>query len=242
MSVLDVRKHSKEKKKRRIDTIPRWFTIEVVILLFCFILITKALLHYNYEEATIQSWSEYNDISADSSNSISKQALWSMLTEVLKPSDKEGRKKSQASIYCNTLEKHLNNNTIILTSSQAAVIKEKLLKIQEILSGEMQTDYTRLSLDGKKIVFCLMGQIYEIYGLHLEGNTECTIVKVCDTSANTLYSNSAAESLPSIQWYALAAVIICIIVLFIICRLVARRNQLFHKEEIYDGFDKKKFA
>jgi uncharacterized membrane protein YidH (DUF202 family) len=242
MSVLNFRKHSNEKRKRRIDTIPPCFTIGVIIILLSFILIARGLLHYRYEEVTTPAWSGYNEISADSSISISKQALRSMLMEVLKPSDKEGRKKSQASIYFNTLEKYLNNNTIRLTGSQAAAIQEKLLKIQEILTGEMQTDYTLLSLDGRKIVFCLLGQIYEIYGLHMEGDAECTIINVSDSSANTLYSSNISEPLPEIQWYALVVLFICIIVLFIICFFVARRNRLFHKEETYDGFEKEKYA
>lgn len=242
MIVLNFKKYSKHKKKRRIDTIPLRFTIGVIIILLSFILIAKGLFYYSYEEAAIQTWSYNNDISADSSISITKQALQSMLMDVVKPTEKEGWKKSQAAIYCNTLDNYLNNHAVRLTGNQVAMIQEKLLKIQEILSGEMQTDYTKLSLDGRKIVFCLLGQIYEIYGLHLQGDMECKIVKVSDSSANILYSNSAAESMPKIQWYALAAMIIFNIVLLIICRLVARRNQLFHKEEIYDGFDKEKFA
>jgi hypothetical protein len=236
------KKRSKKTKILKKKTMPQVFMIGVFAILIAFILIAKGLVHNSYKEVSVLALSENYQITAQKGLSETEQGILALLKDVLKPADREGRKEMQSSVYYNTLEDFFCSEKVEISTDQAAAVNEKIMKINAILTEEGKTDYTRLSMDARNAVLYLLEQVYEGCGLKLSDNMEGTITKITDLSGNILYSQASREQQSGFQWDVMAVIIAFNVLLFIICRLIARKNQLFNKEESYDGFDEEKFA
>lgn len=236
---------SRSSKKRFYsnNTMPPFFTAVLFIILIGFILIAKVMMHSSLKEITIPALSEDIMISKDSGLNSKEEFVLALLKDVIQPSERESRieEKDANTVYYNTLKDYLAGDGEQLSEEQITSISGYIMSIKEILSSEGKFDYTRLSLDGKKVVFYLLGRIYKTCGLQLIGNVEENIETIQMHSGTILYRN-ADERQSKFQVDTLVIVMLFLFVLFISCLLLARKHQLFNKEEKYDGYDKERFA
>jgi hypothetical protein len=146
------------------------------------------------------------------------------------------------SIFYTTLQEYLSSSEVFLTSNQAIQIENNLIDLQEIMNSEGETEFTKMSLEGKKVAIFLAEQIYELCNLKLELNMEGNIEKISDNSGNIIYENGAPISQLGIQINLLIITLTSMATLISICIIIAKKNQLFMKEVGYDGFDEERFA
>jgi len=71
---------------------------------------------------------------------------------------------------------------------------------------------------------------------------EDNIETITQQSGIILYNNNLAGDQSNLQIDALIIILLLLVILFIICLLIARKHQLFNKEEKRDGFDEERFA
>ncbi|GEM_PF-6711113 len=242
--IVNYGKKIKEKKISQKSTMPPVLSVILVAVLICFIVIAKGLTRGDSAEATVPVLSA-GTLSNASEQIEPEQDVLTMLREVLHPSERvgqAGRKEKQATIYYEILKNYLSGDGIELTNQQAKMIDDNIVSIHEILTNEEKVDYTQLSYDGKRVVFYLLKQIYDICGLQLTGNMEDNIETITQQSGIILYNNNLAGDQSNLQIDALIIILLLLVILFIICLLIARKHQLFNKEEKRDGFDEERFA
>lgn len=236
--------YRKMKKKNRLlgnSTMPPLLSAALFIILIVFIITAKGLMYNSYKEAAAPVLAEDFSLTEENKLNKSEEIVLTMLKEVIQPAGRVGRMENSNSVYYNTLEKYLTGNGVELSNRQADTISGYITDIQEILYSEGIPDYTELSLDGRRVVFYLLGRIYKTCGLQLIGNGEGDIRTISLHSGKILYHNTE-EGQSEFQINTLAAVMLFLFVLFVSCVLFARKHQLFNKEENYDGYDKERFA
>jgi hypothetical protein len=226
----------------RKSIMPPVLTIGLLIVMTCFISIVRGVIHNSYEEVSIPALSSNYVISDNLEINTSEQAVLTMLSSVLSLSEQTEQMNYSNSLYYKTLQQFLSSEGVDLTTIQARNLKEKMIAMQEIINYEGQTNFTKMSLDGRSVFTYISQEIYEICGLDLVLDSEGMIEKITDQSGNILYIKAVTVSVEDFQIEALAITVSCIILLFSICYIISKKNQLFNKEVKYDGFDEERFA
>jgi hypothetical protein len=221
---------------------PPVLTIGLLIVMTCFISIVKGVIHNSHEEVSIPALSSNYVISDNVEINTSEQAILTMLSSVLTLSEQTEQRNDSNGLYYKTLQEFLSSEGVDLTTIQARNLKEKIIDMQEIINYEGQTDFSKMSLDGRSVITYISKEIYELCGLGLLLDGEGEIEKISDLSGNILYIKAVPASLNDFQIEALVITLSFIIILFSICYIISKKNQLFNKEVKYDGFDEERFA
>jgi hypothetical protein len=235
-------KHRKVAVRIKTGTMPSILTLGIVTFIVSFILISRWLFNTYQEEASIPAFSNNIVISDEMEFNKPEQNILSLLSSYSEISEYNSQVNSIDSIFYETLQEYLSRSEVLLTSDQALKIESNLIDLQEILISEGETDFTNMSLEGKKVAIYIAEQIYELCNLKLELNMEGNIEKISDNSGNTIYENAAPVSQLGIQINLLIITLTSMATLLSICIIIAKKNQLFMKEVRYDGFDEERFA
>jgi len=224
-------------------TMPPILTISILIVIVSFVMIARGFVHTNYEKASVPTLSSDTLINNDTELNTSEREILTMLSSVIKLPYQVNQGNMINSIYNTTLLEHLRSSDVYLTSTQAQHVKDKITDLQGIISFEENSDFSKMSLDGRKVIIYISEQIYELCGLKLVLNMEGVIEQISDLSGNIIYTNVAASAgQESFQVNALVITLLFISTLFGISIIIAKKNQLFIKEVACDEFDEERFA
>jgi hypothetical protein len=164
--------------------------------------------------------------------------------EVLKLIDKiklSGGKNNSEFTYKNYLKEYLQQD-IYLTSEVSAKLSEELLQLINLLEMENKTDLKTMSLDSRELGIHLLQDIYKTCGLKLYADYFGQVVKITDTKGNLLYQEKETTGQEQFRLKALLCILILLLTLFVICILLAKKNQLYRKEGTFDVQKKEGYA
>jgi hypothetical protein len=221
---------------------PPVLTYCILIFLVSFVVIARGAFATNSEENSIPTLSNTIIVSGETELNTSEREVLSLLSSVVKLPNQKEQGKTTNYIYYNTLQEYLGSSEVYLNTHQAELIKDEIATMHAIMSSEEVTDFTKLSLDGKKVFIYISEQIYELCGLKLVSNMDGDIEKISDSSGNVIYAKKVSASQVGFQVNVLIVTVTVMVTLLSICFTIAKKNQLFIKEVIYDGFDEERFA
>lgn len=145
-------------------------------------------------------------------------------------------------LYLMHLTDHFSATNVDLTSSRAYEAVNKIIDLNRIINLEEESNYQKMSLDGRELAIRLAEQIYELCGLKASYNIHGDLVEIASESGNSLYVKENTVKQTGFQMEALFLTITVLLILLGICLIIAKKHQLFIKDGKYDGFNKEEFA
>jgi len=194
------------------------------------------------EEVSIPAFSNNIVISDEKELNTPEQEILSMLSSSNMLPNYNNQENTTNSIFYKTLQEYLSSSEVYLRSNKVHQIEEKIMDLQEIMSSEGETDFTKMSLEGKKVAIYISEQIYEQCNLKLVLNMEGNIEEISESSGDIIYTKYTPVSQDGFQIKVLIIILASMTTLLSICIIIAKKNQLFMKEVVYDGFDEERFA
>lgn len=140
------------------------------------------------------------------------------------------------------LKYYLGSCGVDLSEPKAVDAKVKISELNKIIAMEKNRDLREMTLDAKGIAINLAQLIYQTCGLELTFNLLGDIKTIAIKDGDIIYQNGEPIEQASFHLEALIVTVMGIIVLLIICIAIARKHQLFRKEEAQDSFEEKKYA
>jgi hypothetical protein len=226
-------------KKQKKGIMPPILTILLILAIFGMSGIVR--LHIRHEKV---------DMPMDSSNIgyqeaklyISESLLMSMLSngkeEIIDLQKEEGT----FTVYTGCLRKYLNGSGLQISAGTYEQIKQRIVELIDVMNIEHESDFTKMSLDGRAVAINIAGEIYKLCGLQLNTNIEGGIEQIKDREGNVIYQIDYPESDYNFQTYIFVITLSILFVLFWLIFFIIKKNNLFHKEVSYDEFDEKRFA
>jgi hypothetical protein len=147
----------------------------------------------------------------------------------------------QCAIYFNGLKEYLSSADLSCKEKEVLQINQLLDDLKDVLQLEPKKDFDKMSLDGRKIAGFISEQIYRICDLKLAFNMQGQIEKIEDKNGYELYSLQTT-SVQEVQIDIFVITVLIILLLLCLCIIIAKKNQLFIKEVIFDGINEKGFA
>lgn len=149
---------------------------------------------------------------------------------------------STYSIFISQLIHYVGTKGSGATFSGSELLEEKITQLISIMNIEKESDFTKMSLDGRAVAIDIAKQIYEICGLRLITSLEGEIVRILDEAGNVLFNNISSAPSYNFQPLVLVLTFAVIFTLFGINLMIGRKNNLYQKDVRYDEFDEKRFA
>ncbi len=120
---------------------------------------------------------------------------------------------------------------------------ENLIQARDDIFGlEQEVNLGKMSLDARDLIIYIDKRIYELCGLSITFTAGNQIEQIWEASGNTLYQLVEQPQQSTLQIDAILIVTISILLLFIICIAISRKNKIFVKEVDLSGFDEKEYA
>lgn len=227
-----------EKGKREI--MPPVITFIILLLILCTMGITRMSLKPNVVKGNIKG--EYTEVPV-SYHDIYEKDIMSYFPELENYTDTTMKSYSTYYIYTNYLNNHLHNETVKLSPWQYGQVKDKVTELVDVMKLEAETDFRKMSLDGKAVAINIAKEIYDICGLTIEFNRRGDIERIYDQTGNVIvYRN---DLLIDYQFNMLFLIITLSIVTLLLglAYYVTRKNSNHYREGVmYDGFDAKRYA
>lgn len=149
---------------------------------------------------------------------------------------------STYSIFISQLIQYVGSKDTAATLSRSELLEEKIAQLISIMNIEKESDFTKMSLDGRAVAIDIATQIYELCGLRLITSMEGGIDKILDDAGNVLFTNIGREPSYNFQPAVLIVTFAVILTLFGINLMIGKKNNLYKKDVRYDEFDEKRFA
>ena len=188
------------------------------------------------------SVAKYLDITIDNEFNKAEMKVLALLSQYYKAHKTVDYDNEVGPIYLKYLEQQLSVPGMNLTNGQARKIEKLVEGKSDVIKYEMDNDNSRISLDGKKLILYIDKEIYQTCGLSITFNANNVIEKIKDQSGNTLYELKEPFKQMNLQIDILIITLAIILILFILCIIVAMKNQLYVKGGSYNGFDEKEYA
>lgn len=136
--------------------------------------------------------------------------------------------------YYEYLKRYLNSGEVELGLETLSQLEDRVKDITRIMNLEKESNIKNMSLDSREIVLNTTEQIYKICGLKLVHNLQGGIQKVSDRNGNYFYLGESLFKQEFFDFTIYLSVLAVMLFLFHICLCIAKKNQLFIKEEIYE--------
>lgn len=146
------------------------------------------------------------------------------------------------SIFISQLIHYVGTKGSGVTISGSELLEEKIIELISIMNIEKESDFTKMSLDGRAVAIDIATQIYELCGLRLITSMEGRIEKILDDTGNVLFTNINSKPSYNFQPTVLVITFAVILTLFGINLMIGKKNNLYQKDVRYDEFDEKRFA
>lgn len=211
----------------------------ITIFLLLFILWTQiAAGSLNTKEtANIPVMSDNMLLNQDKALNDAEKVLLSLLTsDIYVKTAGNDLEKGSYEIYMKYLQNFLNRQDVDLTTSQAYAALDKIMELKAIIKIEQESEFNKMSLDGRELAVKLSKEIYHICGLKLCCDIQGNITRITDHSGNYIYLNGNEVQAAGIHLNALLITLVILLVLLSVCFLLAKKHQLFIKDVTYDGF------
>ncbi len=242
MILIENSLHIKKRIFNRKCMMPPIFSMGIMLLLICFTVTARGVIHTNYEQTNITAATEDNPALAAKGLNQAEVKILDTLWRTAGMNAQTGHDRTFFGSYYSILKNYLSNETVNIKEDSTGNILKQLADLQDIINYEGKTDMKDMSLDSKKMAFYITEQVYKACGLTLEINQEDNIGKVSDAYGKVLYKYDLVAQKPVFQVNALVITLTAAAALLGICIMIAKKNQLFGKEVVYDGFDEKGFA
>ncbi|MBH1939364.1 hypothetical protein I5677_00490 [Mobilitalea sibirica] len=241
MQLLNKSEEPVENRMQRKRSMLPFITIFILIAIISVIHIAK-LLNKVDQNRSIPAISNYSDVSRKDGLNDAEMSLMNQLSDLVINLGSTHSQNSQYHIYYNYLNQHLRNEKVDLSidiSYKAQLLVNDLINV---LGLESRKDLKDMSFDGRRVVVYLSEEIYKLCGLSIDINVEGEITQISDSKGHNLYISNNAKNNSKLNIDALMIILGIILTLIITCIIIARKNRLFVKEVIYNGFDEKEFA
>lgn len=143
--------------------------------------------------------------------------------------------------YYKYLEEHFINSSIHLENKKFKELKTLIEDLKSLSELEDETNIRKMTMQSRNLALHSIESIYKICGLHIEYTIDGIVLKISDSN-NIYYTNRDVINSPSIQYHALIIVVGIIILLYINCFMIVKKNKLYLKGEKYDELNEKGFA
>lgn len=231
---------SRNYEKGKKEIMPPVITFIILLLIIGTMGITRVSLNPNVVKGYMKG--NYSEVPA-SYHDIYEEDIMSYFPEQEKYTDATMSNYSTYYIYINYLKNHLYNDAVKLKPWQYEQVKDKVAELVNVMKLEAETDFTKMSLDGKAVAINIAKEIYEICGLEIDFNRKGDIESIYDQTGNMImYRN---DRLIDYQFNMLFLIITLSIVTLLlgIAYFVTRKNSNYYREGVmYDGFDAKRYA
>ncbi len=137
---------------------------------------------------------------------------------------------------------YLASNGVNLTEENAEQAKLEIDELNRIIQMEGNRDLKEMTLDARGIATHLSQLIYQSCGLKLSFDLSGNIETISRKDGVILYQKQNSMDQDGLHIQALAITLTLIIILLLFCTQIARKHQLFHRDEPYDSFDEEKYA
>lgn len=194
--------------------------------------------------------SEKVDLPIDSSNLgyedaklyLSESQIISMFSNGNEESASLHKEAGTFAIYTGCLKEYLNGSGLRISADTYEQIKERIVELIDVMNIEHESDFTKMSLDGRAVAIDIAGEIYKLCGLEMLMNSDGSIQQVKDPGGNMIYQMESNASGYNFQTYIFVIALSILFILFCFILLVVKKNHLFQKEVNYNEFDEKRFA
>lgn len=148
----------------------------------------------------------------------------------------------EAPDYVKHLKEYIIKPETVIDHSNAVKAADKLKMLESIINYEKSTDIGKMSVDGSRVALRLLEQAYEFCGLIPSFGADNRIETIKDISGSIIYDEALKVKNIPVHTAGIAAICIILPALLLPCLSIAKKNRLFVKEVITDGFDKKEYA
>ena len=145
-------------------------------------------------------------------------------------------------LYYDSLKDYFGNQDYKPGKMDMMELENLIQAKEDIFRLEHEASLDKMSLDARDLMLYIDQKIYEICGLSITFTTDSQIEQIRETSGRILYQLAEQTQQSSFHMGALLTVMITILLLLGICIAVSRKNRLFIKEVVFDGFDEKEYA
>ncbi|HWT26726.1 MAG TPA: hypothetical protein VN131_02200 [Mobilitalea sp.] len=220
---------------------PTLLTIGILVVIISFISITKVSLGAYHDKPEQPIVMDNSAFTYNEGLNTSEQDILTLLHSVINsPVPDEGN--HNVSLYYNSLQLYLSSSKTNISPETAIQVKDTIIKLQDIIEIENKSDITKMSFDGRKIAIYLLERIYDLCNLNIVYNSAGDIERISNQTGKIIYNNGVPLTTMGYNLDALVITLVTIVILLGCCILIAKKNQLFSKDVIYDGFDEEGFA
>lgn len=217
----------------------------VILLILCSEAVAESL--NQKQEINIPAISISQEFNEDKQLNESEKLVLSLLTAVFpSPDSSHPKKNGSLGIYEEYLQRYLSSSETRLTSSKTREVLNKIMELEAVLNLEKVNNYNEMSVDGRELAIKISKEIYKACNLKVYYNMQGSITRITDQADNLLYLNpdtlqhTVRDNGIRLDILIITLSVLCI--LFLLCVMIARKNQLFKKEVGYDGFKEEGFV
>jgi hypothetical protein len=212
------------------------------MIIVSFVSVTKVVISQKQVETNIPLILNSDFEAGNSELNTSERRILLMLHDINPMLNPTEQNETMYSIYYTTLRDYFSNMEVDIKTSLALQVEDQIRDLQELVKIENVSDIMQMSLDGRNIAITITEQIYKLCGLKLEFSLEGYIATISNTLGNRIYTYTSPSNQEYLHIEAFLITISIIGTLFCLCLLFAKKNNLFIKDVIYDGFDEERFA
>lgn len=143
--------------------------------------------------------------------------------------------------YYKYLKDYFIKTSIHLENRKFNELKTLIEDLKSLSKLENQNNIRKMTMQSRDLTLHSIESIYKICGLNMEYTIDGIILKISDIN-NIYYSNRDMINNNSIQYHSLIMVVGIIILLYINCFMIVKKNKLYLKGEKYDELNEKGFA
>jgi hypothetical protein len=166
----------------------------------------------------------------------------SVLTALFSGIEEEHQIFTLQSTYYKYLEWYLCSPGVELSEQKAADVQVLISEFNKVVNLEDERELRRMSIDGRGTAIHLATQIYELCGLKITYNLLGQIEEITVPSGDIVYQLKSETDFGGLNISTLILALTLLSALLLLCRFIAKKNQLFDNKVVQDEFDEKKYA
>ncbi len=237
--ISKLRGYRKEERLNAKKLMPPLLVKLIIIFTISFIFFAKALANPDHKETSIPVWSMVSGMDQDVRVETEENVINQL--EVIVPFLKLQENRRSKEALFDLLLKNLRDQVIGMSDEKLELLYKRVMDIQMIIKQEKSVEIQNMSIEGRRLIFYIINEIFELSGYQITINLDGKIEKISDSSGELVYSYTQSD-LSGVQGKGLVIVLSIIFLALLVCILIAKKNQLFRKDVIYDGLNEKQYA
>ena len=178
----------------------------------------------------------------DNINTTEKTILTILENSLNQAGSEENMAGNEYTTYINQLDNYFKKPNVNLEKTKLTEVTDKVSQLIALMKLEQESDFTKMSFDGRELALRLSSEIYNICGLKLSFGSLGNIMEVEELSGKIIYENEKTAQQPEFQWNTLLLSVAFAFFLLLVNVLIAKKHQLFVKDGIYNGFNEEGYA